>query len=104
MPVGRNKEPVSLFSLVSVLKKKGQLVCEACGFNFETVYGKLGEGFAECYHQVALSSLGRVAATKLSDLAIVCSNCHKMLHRKRPWMTIDELRRIIPDEFKHPEI
>lgn len=84
-----------------VLKKKGKLVCEACGFNFEKVYGTLGEGFAECHHQVVLSSLGGVAATRLSDLAIVCSNCHKMLHRKRPWMTIDELRRIIPDEFKH---
>jgi 5-methylcytosine-specific restriction protein A len=29
----------------------------------------------------------------LSDLALVCSNCHSMLHRGNPWPSVDELRR-----------
>ncbi|MDJ1631928.1 hypothetical protein QNN00_22945 [Bacillus velezensis] len=31
----------------------------------------------------------------MSDLILVCSNCHRMLHRKRPWPTIKELRQIL---------
>ncbi|MDP6032209.1 MAG: HNH endonuclease [Alphaproteobacteria bacterium] len=33
--------------------------------------------------------------TKLSDLVLLCSNCHRMVHRKRPWLTVRELRELI---------
>jgi hypothetical protein len=31
------------------------------------------------------------------DLAIVCSNCHRMLHR-RPWHTIHQLKVLVENE------
>lgn len=72
----------------------GRLACEVCGFDFENAYGSLGHDFIECHHLVALSATGR-RTTRLSDLALLCSNCHRMAHRRRPWPTIQELRDLI---------
>ncbi len=62
--------------------------------DFKAVYGELGNGFAECHHKNPLSLRDENKKTELSDLAIVCSNCHRMLHRKRPWIKIETLKDI----------
>lgn len=77
------------------LAKTGRLACEVCDFDFARVYGELGEGFTECHHVVPLSELPDIRRTRLADLAIVCANCHRMLHRTRPTMTILELRTLV---------
>jgi 5-methylcytosine-specific restriction protein A len=74
-----------------VLREWGKLGCEACGFDFETVYGPLGAGFAECHHTKPLSDLKPSQKTRLVDLAILCANCHRMIHRRRPWLSVQEL-------------
>jgi 5-methylcytosine-specific restriction protein A len=76
----------------AVLQRTGVLECEACEFDFANRYGALGEGFAEVHHLVPLSELTPSRRTRLSDLAVVCANCHRMIHRRRPWLSIDELR------------
>jgi 5-methylcytosine-specific restriction enzyme A len=76
------------------LKSTGGLACEVCSFDFAAVYGELGHGYAECHHTVPLSHSG-ATKTRLSDLAIVCSNCHRMLHRRQPWSSIADLRQIV---------
>jgi 5-methylcytosine-specific restriction protein A len=58
-----------------VLKETGKLACEVCGFDFADVYGQIGCGFAECHHRMPLSVLDGRKAIKISELAIVCSNC-----------------------------
>jgi 5-methylcytosine-specific restriction protein A len=73
----------------------GPLACEVCSFDFREVYGEVGEAFIECHHTVPVSELAPGAKTHLDDLALVCSNCHRMLHRRRPWLTIAELRSIV---------
>jgi hypothetical protein len=78
-----------------VLSEKGVLVCEACDFDFVKVYGLLGDGFAECHHLIPVSSLEPGHVTRFEDLAIVCSNCHSMLHRSRPMLSVAELRELI---------
>jgi len=85
--VGRKK--------ASVLKRSGHLSCEVCEFDFLVRYGGHGEGYIECHHVKPISELREGEKTKLSDLALVCSNCHRMIHRKRPWLSIDELRRTL---------
>ena len=77
-----------------VLQETGTLACEICEFDFYEVYGKLGKGFAECHHRLPLSDLPKAKTTKLSDLSIVCANCHRMLHRVRPWKTVAQLKEI----------
>ena len=69
------------------------LICEVCDFDFAARYGSRGVGFIECHHKRPLASLAPGATTKLADLALVCSNCHSMLHRGNPWPSVDELRR-----------
>lgn len=78
-----------------VLSTNGKLACEVCGFDFAKIYGQLGYGFAECHHIVPVSQLTDGQKTKLSDLAIVCANCHRMLHKGRPLLSVGELREII---------
>ncbi|MEW1722577.1 HNH endonuclease [Streptomyces sp. NPDC093109] len=84
--------------IASVLKRGGQLACEACGFDFEALYGDRGAGYIECHHVVPLHEAGE-GRTKLSDLALICANCHRMIHRRAPWPTPGELRASI--EQKH---
>lgn len=69
------------------------IACEVCDFDFAARYGPRGVGFIECHHKQPLSSTSAGATTRLADLALVCSNCHSMLHRGRPWPSVEELRR-----------
>ncbi len=75
-----------------VQKRDGQLKCEACGFDFEETYGDRGRGFIECHHVKPLHLLAEAQTTRLDDLALLCSNCHRMVHARRPWLTVDDLR------------
>ena len=78
-----------------VLKEKGNLSCEVCGFDFKRVYGDHGYGFIECHHTKPVSELKVGEKTKLSDLSLVCPNCHRMIHTKRPWLSVEELKDVI---------
>ncbi|WP_406726788.1 HNH endonuclease [Streptomyces sp. GD-15H] len=80
--------------IAAVLRQGGTLACEACGFDFEEVYGDRGSGYIECHHVVPLHEAGE-GRTKLSDLALICANCHRMIHRCAPWPTPRELRNLI---------
>jgi len=66
-----------------VLAVDRRLTCEVpgCGFDFERTYGELGKHYAHVHHKEALSSRKRPKVTRLVDLAIVCANCHAMIHR-----------------------
>lgn len=77
-----------------VLEQTGKLACEACGFDFEATYGNLGEGFVECHHTKPISLMKLEDVTKLEDLVLVCSNCHRMLHRS-PDASVELLRVLI---------
>ena len=79
----------------SVLSTVGFLECEVCEFDFRKVYGKLGDRFCEVHHRRGLSERSGARITKLSDLAVVCSNCHRMLHRMARAMSIEKLRRAL---------
>lgn len=83
-----------------VLKKLGCLECEVCGFDFSVRYGGHGDGFIECHHTKPLSDDDYRKNTRLSDLALVCSNCHRMIHKSRPWLQISQLRDIIRSSKK----
>ncbi|MCB0862093.1 MAG: HNH endonuclease [Solirubrobacterales bacterium] len=78
-----------------VFDETGSLLCEACQFDFDRAYGSRGKGFIECHHTLPVSQLDPGHKTKLDDLALVCSNCHRMIHRKAPWLSIDELKKLV---------
>jgi len=61
----------------------GRLQCAVpgCGFDFVETYGHLGRDFAFVHHLRGLAAKGKPSETRLEDLAIVCGNCHAMIHR-----------------------
>lgn len=77
------------------LKIHGKLTCEVCGFDFYHMYGERGLGFIECHHISPLCELVGSTRTTLAMLRLVCSNCHKMIHIKKPWLTIEDLKSIV---------
>lgn len=85
-------------ALVSTAKRRfkeahGHLFCEVCGFDFSDTYGELGDDFIEAHHRVPLSESYDLVETSVDDLAMVCANCHRMLHRTKPWLTVEQLRQ-----------
>jgi 5-methylcytosine-specific restriction protein A len=78
-----------------VLEEQGRLCCEACGFDFGVVYGERGEGFIEVHHTVPLHTLTAGKKTLLKDLALLCANCHRMIHSRSAWLTVDELKVLV---------
>lgn len=58
-------------------------VCKICGFDFNATYGKdLANNYIEIHHLKPLSE-GEQSVNPVRDLIPVCSNCHRMLHRRR---------------------
>lgn len=76
------------------LKRFGALACEVCSLDFEKAYGERGAGFIECHHEKPVTDLVPGEKTKLEDLRLVCSNCHRMIHARRPWLSVDELKAL----------
>ena len=69
--------------------------CQVCHFDFELTYGKWGKEFAEVHHVKPLSDLkGESCETNAkTDLAVLCANCHRMVHRKKGiTLSLDELK------------
>ena len=80
------------------LVRTGKLACDVCDFDFAEKYGDQGKGFIEAHHIIPVSKLDGLSKTKMRDLALVCSNCHRMLHRGENIRSVEGLRRLIQDD------
>ncbi len=73
--------------------------CSVCDFDFEKMYGNLGEGFIHVHHIKPLSKIGKSYKVDFkNDLVPVCPNCHSMIHRNKEALTVDELKQIIKEQ------
>ncbi len=79
--------------LIAVKKSLSDYRCEVCRMNFKEKYGHIGENYIIAHHLNPIGARSRTSKTTLDDIALVCSNCHDMLHRKNPPFTIDQLKR-----------
>jgi 5-methylcytosine-specific restriction protein A len=67
--------------------------CVVCNMDFVERYGPLGQGFIHVHHLRELSSVGRdYLVDPVADLRPVCPNCHAMLHRTSPAMSVEDLQ------------
>jgi 5-methylcytosine-specific restriction protein A len=78
------------------LRQTGALACEACGFDSSERWGV--EGIIECHHLVPVSELPPGSGTKLSDVRLLCPNCHRLVHSGREWFTWEQLLAIVRPE------
>lgn len=70
--------------------------CKVCDLNFFQTYGALGDGFIHVHHIVPLNEICKeYEVNPVNDLVPVCPNCHAMLHRGSPTLTVDQLKKIL---------
>lgn len=81
------------------VKKTMGYVCQVCGFDFAIHYGELGKDFIEAHHLTPLYSLPEgvvVSMNPRTDFAVLCANCHRMLHRKKnETLSLADLRQLV---------
>ena len=78
-------------------KKKlaASLDCEVCGFSFSRAYGSAASDYCEVHHLKQLSEVEDTARTRTEDLAILCANCHRVVHLSNPPFTLIEVRSML---------
>jgi len=73
--------------------------CAVCELSFESLYGELGRGYIHVHHVVPVSQVGPdYRVNPVRDLIPVCPNCHSMLHRESPPMTVEGLRMRLDEQ------
>jgi hypothetical protein len=77
----------------------GHLECEACGFLAHRVYPGLSGDVYEIHHRLPLSQAAGKVTTRLKDLALLCANCHRAIHRTDPLMSVENFRAVF---FQRP--
>jgi 5-methylcytosine-specific restriction endonuclease McrA len=83
-----------------VRKKKAQAVsldCEICGFSFDRAYGAAASEYCEVHHLLPLSMIEQSTRTRMEDLAILCANCHRVVHLREdpePY-TLEEVKKML---------
>ena len=71
-------------------------VCEGCGVNYGQKHGGLGKNCLVVHHKIQIKDTDQPRETKLSELAVVCANCHMMIHSNRmKALTLTQLRKKI---------
>ena len=74
------------------------LNCVVCDLNFEGRYGSVGTGYIHVHHLIPISEVGDDYRVKpIEDLRPMCPNCHAMIHRRNPPLSIEELRKQLRD-------
>lgn len=92
----RERDPM----LVKLAKERfkqehGKLFCQVCQTDFEEKYGAVGKDFIEAHHTIFVTDMKEGHVSQVKDMAMLCSNCHRMVHRKRPWLTMEKLSQLL---------
>ncbi len=85
--------PLRRRKLQQVERAGGEILCEVCGFDFYKTYGEIGHSYIEVHHRTPLHVSGETDSS-LEDLALLCANCHRMIHR-RQWMNVENLVALV---------
>lgn len=89
-------------SLSKKVKKIKGYRCEACGLKMEDLYGELGQNFIEAHHLTPISELdiGLIQIDPATDFAVLCSNCHSMIHKMNDPSDVLGLKNILRSSKK----
>jgi len=71
-------------------------LCVVCNFDFKRVYGEIGDNFIHVHHIIPLAEIrNEYKLDPLTDLVPICPNCHAMIHKTQPALTIEQLKKHI---------
>lgn len=92
----KERNPTLRKKLIEQRLRTGPLTCDIC--SCEKGPTEFGEAIFEAHHRMPLAE-GGIRRTTLKDLALLCANCHRMIHRlisKSPnWVDVDEARKLL---------
>lgn len=95
--IRRERSPKIRQMLIVHRKKRGQLACDLCTWTFGSARQSFREAAFEVHHLQPLARLVEERKTKLEDVALLCANCHRLIHRaisiEKRWLTISEARQ-----------
>lgn len=84
-------------SVIKERREKNGLSCDMCETTWPPGRGELDDAIFEVHHIVPLSATAE-RQTRLTDLALLCANCHRVIHRlialERRWITPEEAWRL----------
>jgi 5-methylcytosine-specific restriction enzyme A len=94
----RERNPGIRKKLLATRRKNGELKCDMCGASSQNKVVEFQDAIFEAHHVIPLSHAGE-RKTLLKDMALLCANCHRLLHRaiskKKKWLGIKEGRDIL---------
>ena len=88
----RERDPAARASCI----REHGCACSVCGFDFALRYGPIGAGFTHVHHLTPLAE-GERDVDPIADLRPICPNCHAMVHRRNPSMSLEELRGLLTE-------
>ena len=75
--------------------------CMACKTQMSDVYGAIAEGLIEVHHTTPLSTLeAEYLVDPAKELIPLCPNCHRVIHRSDPPLTLSELIDTVEESQK----
>jgi len=84
--------------LIALRLKQGGLSCDLCATDGSKIDPVMRVSMFECHHIIPLSVVGETK-TKVKDMALLCANCHRLLHRaiakRKQWLSIEEAKRFL---------
>jgi 5-methylcytosine-specific restriction protein A len=86
--------------LIRERRNANLLRCDACLTTNPTADARLDDAIFDAHHLVPLSTQGSTT-TRLHDVALLCANCHRLIHRliatSGGWRTVKDLRNALND-------
>lgn len=70
--------------------------CSVCSFDFKANYGAIGDKYIHIHHKIPIAEIKKeYILNAVEDLIPVCPNCHAMIHRVKPTLTVEQLKSIL---------
>lgn len=76
----------------------GLLTCQACGATPSAKYGDAGDRAMEAHHKVPIEELQPDSEVRIEDMAMLCANCHRVVHSRKPCFTVEELQELLEQQ------
>ncbi len=73
------------------------ITCQVCNRTMEEMYGQIGRGYIELHHLKPFCNLEVGGKRKLNsgDFAVLCPNCHRMIHKTKEIGDIEKFKQMI---------
>ncbi len=97
--VRERSQYLSALKKSEAIEKNGWLVCEACGFSSQNLPPAISSGAFETHHIVPLSKAMSEIKTRINDLSLLCANCHRMIHKTSPLLSINDFSQLLSREI-----